>query len=189
MKKTWVWIAGLCFLFLVLLMSLAVSYNRLVDSREAIEEQWAQVETVLQRRYDLIPNLVNTVKGYAKHERQLLEEVTRLRSQWGAAKTGTERLQTANQLESALSRLLLVVERYPDLKANQNFLKLQDELAGTENRIAVERRRYNQAVRAYNVLTKRFPSNLVARWFGFESKDDAYFEAAETAQEAPKVTF
>lgn len=180
---------GIGALALLAVMAVTTSYNRLVETRERVDEQWAQVETVLQRRYDLIPNLVNTVKGYARHERELLEEVTRLRSQWGSAKTPGNRVRTAGALESALSRLLLVVERYPDLKANQNFLRLQDELAGTENRISVERRRYNEAVRAYNVLTRRFPSNLAAALFGFAELEDAYFEAAGEASEPPKVEF
>lgn len=163
-------------------------YNRLVQLQEATRESWAQVENVLQRRYDLIPNLVNTVKGYAAHEARVFEEVTRLRSQWGAAKTVPEKVEAAQQLEGALSRLMVVVERYPDLKANQNFLSLQDELAGTENRIAVERRRYNEAVRNYNIAVRRFPSSLVAGMTGFQPST-AYFEAAKEAQTAPTVEF
>ena len=164
------------------------TYNTLVQRQEAVRESWAQVENVLQRRYDLIPNLVNTVKGYASHERGVLEEVTRLRSQWGEAKTLDEKVGAAQQLEGALGRLMVVVERYPDLKANQNFLALQDELAGTENRIAVERRRYNEVVRSYNVAVRSFPSNLVAGLTGFHLST-AYFEAGKEAQEAPHVQF
>jgi len=164
------------------------AYNQLVRRHESIQEGWAQVENVLQRRYDLIPNLVSTVKGYAAHERGVLEEVTRLRSQWGAAKTVEEKIQASEQLESALGRLMVVVERYPDLKANQNFLALQDELGGTENRIAVERRRYNEAVRSYNILVRGFPSNLVARLTGFQPSG-AYFKAAAEAAKAPQVQF
>lgn len=163
-------------------------YNRLVGYQEGISESWAQVENVLQRRYDLIPNLVNTVKGYAKHERGLLTEITRLRSQWGEAKSTQAKIEAARGLEGALSRLMVVVENYPNLKANENFLRLQDELAGTENRIAVERRRYNQMIRDYNVTVRRFPSNLIAGLFGFE-KSDAYFEAEETAAKPPAVSF
>jgi LemA protein len=163
-------------------------YNRLVNYNEAVPEAWAQVENVLQRRYDLIPNLVNTVKGYAKHERETLTEVTRLRSQWGEAKTTGEKMQAAQQLEGALARLMVVVERYPDLKANENFVRLQDELAGTENRIAVERRRYNEVVRQYNVTARRFPTNIVAGLTGFD-KSRPYFEAEATAKQAPKVNF
>lgn len=164
------------------------SYNRLVQTQEQVQESWAQVENVLQRRYDLIPNLVNTVKGFASQERELLTEVTRLRSQWAGANGAQEKLQTANRLESALGRLMVVVERYPDLKSNQNFLALQDELAGTENRIAVERRRYNTVVRQYNVLTRKFPSNIIAGLAGFEKSED-YFEAVEGSQAPPTVEF
>ena len=164
------------------------AYNTLVQRQEGTRESWAQVENVLQRRYDLIPNLVSTVKGYAAHERGVLEEVTRLRSQWGEAKTVDEKVGAAQRLEGALGRLMVVIERYPDLKANQSFLALQDELAGTENRIAVERRRYNEAVRNYNVAVRGFPSNLVARLTGF-APSTAYFEAAAGAAQAPKVEF
>jgi len=164
------------------------AHNRIVTLHEQIDSSWAQVETVLQRRYDLIPNLINTVKGYAEHEKGLFEEVTRLRSQWSGAKTTTEKVEAATQLQGVLGRLMVVVERYPDLKANQNFLALQDELAGTENRIAVERRRYNEAVRVYNSVVRRFPSNIIAGIEGYE-RSAAYFEAAPTAQEAPKVEF
>jgi LemA protein len=146
------------------------------------------VENVLQRRYDLIPNLVATVKGYAKHEADVLEEVTRLRSQWGEAKTPDAKVSAANNLEGALSRLMVVVEKYPDLKANEGFLKLQDELAGTENRIAVERMRYNESVQNYNLKVQTFPSNIMASLISFKPKD-AYFKAKEAAQEPPKVEF
>jgi len=173
----------------VILVMMAIGIrNNLVTLDEDVNTAWAQVETVLQRRYDLIPNLVNTVKGYATHEKELLENVTRLRSQWGEAKTPEAKIQAANQLESTLSKLLVVSENYPELKANQNFIALQDELTGTENRISVERRRYNEAVRAYNVTVRRFPASLFAGLFGFEKKD-AYFEAAEGASTAPKVEF
>jgi LemA protein len=186
MKKSWL---VLLVVFVLIPGCLGVSaYNRLVQHQEGVEESWAQVENVLQRRYDLIPNLVNTVKGYASHERELIEEVTRLRSQWGEAKSIDAKVGAANQLEGALGRLMVVLERYPDLKANQNFLKLQDELAGTENRIAVERRRYNQTVRDYNVMVRRFPSNIVAALTGFE-KRDIYFEATEGAEKPPTVQF
>jgi LemA protein len=143
---------------------------------------------VLQRRYDLIPNLVNTVKGYAKHEKDLFEEISRLRSQWAGSKGTGDRIKASQGIEGALSRLMVVVENYPNLKANENFLKLQDELAGTENRIAVERMRYNEAVKEYNVLTRRFPSNIIASIFNLGRKD-VYFEANETAKTAPKVEF
>lgn len=164
------------------------SHNKIVTSHEQIDSAWAQVDTVLQRRYDLIPNLVNTVKGYASHEKELFEEVTRLRSQWAGAKTTGEKARAASALEGVLGRLMVVVERYPDLKASQNFLALQDELAGTENRISVERNRYNRAVRDYNKVIRRFPSNIIAKKEGYE-RSTAYFEAAAPAKEVPKVEF
>ena len=173
---------------LVLLGGCGVSqYNRLVGAHESVPEAWSQVENVLQRRYDLIPNLVNTVKGYAKHEQQLLTEVTRLRSQWGAAKSVEGKIAAANQLEGALSRLMVVMENYPQLKANENFVRLQDELAGTENRIAVERMRYNEAVQAYNTARRSFPANITAGIFGF--KEAQLFSAPESAKVVPKVDF
>lgn len=182
---------GLIIFLIIIVVFLGIwwmSYNGIVTRNEEIDSSWAQVETVLQRRYDLIPNLVNTVKGYASHEKELLEEVTRLRSQWSQAKTTAEKVQAASGIEGVLGRLMVVVEKYPDLKANQNFLALQDELAGTENRIAVERRRYNQAVRDYNRVVRRFPSNIIAGVHGYE-KSTAYFEAAAPAKEVPKVEF
>jgi len=187
-------IAGGITLAVILVMALAFfgffqgTYNQMVAQDEAVDSAWAQVENVLQRRYDLIPNLVNTVKGFADQEREVLTEVTRLRSQWGEAKTVPEKAQAASGLESALGRLMVVVERYPDLKSNQNFLRLQDELAGTENRVAVERRRYNEAIRAYNTTIRSFPANIIAGLTGFERKD-SYFEADEGAQQAPEVDF
>lgn len=163
------------------------TYNSLVRLDEGVKASWAQVENQLQRRFDLIPNLVETVKGYAKHEREVLTEVTNARSRVGQAGTVPEKIAANNELAGALSRLLLVVERYPDLKANQNFLRLQDELAGTENRISVERRRYNDAVRELNVKTRSFPANIVAGMFGF--KQAAFFEAPAAAKTAPQVKF
>lgn len=164
------------------------AYNKIVTMHEQISSSWAQVDTVLQRRYDLIPNLVETVKGYAAHERGVFEEVARLRSQWAGAKGSDEKARAATEMEGALARLLLVAERYPDLKANQNFLSLQYELAGTENRIAVERRRYNEAVRSYNNAVRRFPSNLIAGFHGYV-RSAAYFEAAPPSRESPNVKF
>jgi LemA protein len=185
-SKVWLW--GLLGFVAVFVLMLVGSYNGLVSANVGVDASWAQVENVLQRRYDLIPNLVNTVKGYAKHEANVLEEVTRLRSQWGEAKTPSDRVKAANDLEGALSRLMVVVEQYPNLKANESFLKLQDELAGTENRIAVERMRYNAAVQLYNLKVQSFPSNLIASIFSYKTRD-AYFKAKEGAKEAPKVEF
>lgn len=172
---------------LLVVVSVIGRYNQLVTLQEQVESSWAQVETVLQRRFDLIPNLVNTVKGYAQQESSVFTEVTRLRSQWGQARTVSEKAQVAGSLEGALSRLLLVSERYPELKSNQNFLALQDELSGTENRIAVERRRYNQAVQTYNTAIRRFPTSVIASLAGFEP--ETYFQATEGAETAPKVEF
>jgi LemA protein len=162
--------------------------NQLVALQENMNASWAQVESVLQRRYDLIPNLVNTVKGYAAHEKDTLEEVTRLRSQWASAQTTEEKAKIATQLENGLGRLIAVAEQYPDLKASKNFQDLQYELAGTENRITVERQRYNNAVREYNTKVRQFPTSLVASLRGFHPSN-AYFEAGATAKDAPKVEF
>lgn len=162
--------------------------NRIVGLHEGVNGAWAQVETVLQRRYDLIPNLVNTVKGYAAHESKLFEDVTRLRSQWAAAQTTDEKVAAAQKLEAGLGRLILVAEQYPDLKASANFRDLQYELAGTENRIAVERQRYNDAVRVYNTAVRQFPGSFIASRRGF-LPSTAYFEAKAAAKDAPAVTF
>jgi LemA protein len=163
------------------------TYNTFVAKDEAVKSSWAQVENQLQRRYDLIPNLVETVKGYAKQERDVLVEVTNARARVGSASTVSDKISANNELSSALSRLLVVVERYPDLKSNVNFLRLQDELAGTENRISVERRRYNEAVQAYNVAIRSFPANLLAGMFSFEKA--AFFEAPAAAKATPQVKF
>lgn len=163
------------------------AYNRFVALEEGIKGAWAQVENQLQRRYDLIPNYVETVKGYAKHEKEVLIQVTEARASVGGAKTIPDKMAANNQLTTALSRLLVVMERYPDLKANQNFIRLQDELAGTENRIAVERRRYNEEVKAFNIRVRSFPDNVLANMFGFEK--EAFFEAPEEAKTAPKIKF
>ncbi|MBN1848394.1 MAG: LemA family protein [Deltaproteobacteria bacterium] len=163
------------------------TYNSLVTMDEEINGAWAQVENQLQRRYDLIPNLVETVKGYAAHEREVFVQVTEARSRVAGAGTVSDKIDANNSLSSALSRLLVVVERYPELKANTNFIRLQDELAGTENRIAVERRRYNEMVKAFNSRIRSFPTNFIAGMFGFEQA--TYFEVPPERQEAPKVTF
>ncbi len=163
------------------------TYNAFVSLDEAVGAAWAQVDNQLQRRYDLIPNLVETVKGFARQEQQVFIEVTKARSQVGNAGTVPEKIAANNELSSALGRLLLVVERYPDLKSNENFMKLQDELAGTENRIAVERRRYNEAVRTYNVRIRSFPANLLAGFFGFDKQP--FYEVPEAARAVPEVRF
>jgi len=163
------------------------TYNSLVTLDESVKGAWAQVENQLQRRYDLIPNYVETVKGYASHEKEVLLKVTEARAKVGGASTVSEKMEANNQLTSALGRLLLVVERYPDLKANTNFIRLQDELAGTENRIAVERRRFNEMVKTYNIKIRHFPTNIIAGMFGFEKA--TFFEVPKERQEAPKVKF
>lgn len=163
-------------------------YNKLVNYDESIKAAWSQVENVMQRRNDLIPNLVNTVKGYAKHEKEVFENVTKARSAWAGAKTVDEKIKASSELDSAIARLLLVAENYPQLKANANFQALQDELAGTENRIAVERRRYNEVVQAYNITVRKFPTNIIAGMTGFKQKE-VYFKAEEKAKEVPVVEF
>ena len=181
-------LGGLVLVVIITVVWAISTNNRLVALQENVHSAWGQVETVLQRRYDLIPNLVNTVKGYAKHEKDVLEDVTRLRSQWAAATTPAEKVKASGQLEAGLARLLLVAEQYPDLKASQGFRDLQYELSGTENRITVERQRYNDVARAYNTAVRQFPASIVAGRRGF-SADAVYFEAAHGAKEAPKVDF
>ena len=166
---------------------LVSAYNRMVTEREAVDRSWAQVQNVLQRRGDLIPNLVETVKGYASHEREVFEQVAEARSRLAGAATPQEASQANAGLSTALSRLLAIAENYPQLKANENFIRLQDELAGSENRIATERMRFNEQVRTYNTLVKRFPNNLIAGFFNFGEKE--YFEASAEAREVPKVKF
>ena len=167
----------------------AGNYNKFVGLDQTVKSSWAQVENQLQRRFDLIPNLVETVKGYAKQEKDVMIEVTNARSKVGGTANATisDKIAANNELSGALSRMLLVVEKYPDLKSNQNFMHLQDELAGTENRIAVERMRYNEAVKIYNQTIKSFPANLLAGMYGF--KDGAFFDAPKEAKEAVKVKF
>jgi len=187
-KKTLIVVVAVIVLLAISAYSFfAGNYNKFVRLDQDVKSAWAQVENQLQRRFDLISNLVETVKGYAKHEKDVLIEVTNARAKVGGAGTVPDKIAANNELSGALSRLLLVVERYPDLKANQNFLALQDELAGTENRIAVERMRYNEAVKTYNRAIKSFPANLLAGMFGF--KEGAFFDAPKEAKAAPKVQF
>lgn len=196
MKKSttiWIIVAVVVVLFLI---SIVGKYNAFVTQEENVKTAWSQVENVYQRRADLIPNLVNTVKGYAEHEQETFLAVTEARAKVNninleGVTDNPEALQNfqqaQGQLTGALSRLMVVMERYPELKANQNFLDLQSQLEGTENRIAIERRRYNEAARAFNTLIRKFPNNMYAGMFGFESK--AYFEAEAGAEVAPKVEF
>jgi LemA protein len=162
--------------------------NQMAIKREAVNAAWAQVDVVLQRRADLIPNLVETVKGIAVQEQTVFGDIAKARSALLGAHSPAEKIAANGQLDSALARLLVVVENYPQLKSNENFLRLQDELAGTENRIAVERRRYNEAVQDYNTYISLFPNSLVASFAGF-TRNDAYFKTDEGARQAPKVNF
>ena len=187
MKKVWI-ILGVIALLLVITISTCVSkYNTLVTSEEDIAEKWSQVENVLQRRADLIPNLVKVVKGYAAHEKEIFTAVADARSRLLAAKSPAESASANSGMSSALGRLMAISERYPDLKANQNFTQLQDELAGTENRIAVERKRYNEAVGAFNKSIKTFPNSMIAGFANLEKQ--VYFKAEASAQKVPDVDF
>jgi LemA protein len=187
-KKTLIIVlAVIVFLAIAAYSFFAGNYNKFVNLDQTVKTSWAQVENQLQRRYDLIPNLVETVKGYAKQEKDVMVEVTNARAKVGGAGNVPDKISANNELSGALSRLMVVVEKYPDLKSNQNFMHLQDELAGTENRIAVERMRYNEAVKVYNQTIKSFPANLLAGMYGF--KDGAFFDAPKEAKEAVKVKF
>jgi LemA protein len=187
-KKTLIVVLVVALILVVAFYSFFVgNYNKFVKMDVGIKAAWAQVENQLQRRYDLIPNLVETVKGYAKQEKDVLVEVTNARAKVGGAGNIPDKIAANNQLTGALSRLMLVVEKYPDLKSNQNFLKLQDELAGTENRIAVERMRYNETVQVFNEAIRTFPANLLAGMYGF--KEAAFFKVDEVAKAVPQVKF
>lgn len=192
MKKLLLHITGI---FLLFSLS-SCGYNTMVSMDEQVGASWAQVENQYQRRADLIPNLVNTVKGYAEFEKETLVDVVEARAKATSINVDADDLnpeqlqqfqQAQSELSGALSRLLATVERYPDLKANQNFLELQAQLEGTENRIATERMRFNEVVQAYNAYIRQFPQNIIAGWFDFEQK--GYFEAEVGAEEVPEVTF
>lgn len=196
LKKSWITIIIIAVIALFFYSSIKGNYNKMVAMDEGVKSQWAQVENVYQRRADLIPNLVNTVKGYAEHEKETLTEVVEARAKATSTtidptNLNAENIQAFQQaqsgLSSALSKLMVVVERYPDLKANQNFLELQAQLEGTENRITVERQKFNNSAQAFNTFIKQFPKNIYANMFGFEEK--AYFKAQENAEQAPKVEF
>src|SRR6202142_3811300 len=162
--------------------------NQMVTLNEQIKSNWAQVDVVLQRRADLIPNLVSTVKGFAAHEETVFGDIANARAALLGAKTPGEKIAANGQLDGALGRLLAISENYPQLKSNENFLRLQDELAGTENRIAVERKRYNDSIQAYNTFIRQFPNSIFAGWGGFQVNND-YFSASPTSREVPKVAF
>lgn len=195
-KKSWIIIGVIVIVIILMYSSIKGTYNSMVQMDETVSGQWAQVENVYQRRADLIPNLVSTVKGYAAHEKETLEGVIEARSKatsvnidpGNLSPQAIQQFQAAQDgLSSALSKLMVVVERYPDLKANQNFLELQTQLERTENRIAVERRNFNNGTKEYNAFIRSFPKNFYASVFGFEKK--AYFSATEGAEQAPKVEF
>ena len=196
MKKSWIIIIVIVVVIFMLGGWFVGKYNTMVVANETVNEKWAQVENVYQRRADLIPNLVATVKGYATHEQETLQGVVEARAKATSTTidagnmdaAAMQKFQSAQQgLSSALSRLMVVVEKYPDLKANQNFLELQAQLEGTENRIAVERKRFNEAAKTYNLSIRMFPNSMLAGMYGFEKRD--YFKAEETAKTAPKVEF
>jgi len=196
MKKTWIVLAVVAVLLLLAYSSIKGSYNNMVTMQEGVTAQWSQVENVYQRRSDLIPNLVSTVKGYADFEKETLTQVIEARAKATAVNINPEKLdaqslqnfQNAQSgLSSALSKLMVVVEKYPELKANQGFLDLQAQLEGTENRITVERQKFNQTAQSYNTFIRTFPKNIFAGMFGFEKK--AYFEAEKGAEKAPQVKF
>ncbi|WP_147615351.1 LemA family protein [Treponema pectinovorum] len=198
LKKFAIIAAVIAVIALILYNFFAGNYNKMVTLDESVTSAWSQVENQYQRRLDLIPNLVSTVKGYASHEKEVFEQVAEARSRAGGivkvdsailedSKKLAEYQKIQNELGASLQRLLAISENYPQLKANQNFLALQDELAGTENRISVERRRFNDAVRSYNSFIRKFPQNIIANMNGFEKK--AYFEAETAASKAPTVSF
>jgi len=196
MKKSWIILIVVVVAIFIMGSWFVGKYNSMVVANETMKEKWAQVENVYQRRADLIPNLVATVKGYATHEQETLQAVVEARAKATSTTidagnmdaAALQKFQSAQSgLSSALSRLMVVVEKYPDLKANQNFLQLQAQLEGTENRISVERKRFNEAAKAYNLSIKVFPNNILAGMFGFSQR--AYFEAEETSKTAPKVEF
>ncbi len=196
MKKSWIILIIVLIVVLIIYFSIKGTYNKMVLLSENVTKQWSNVENVYQRRMDLIPNLVSTVKGYADFEKETLTQVIEARSRATAVTVDPNNITAENlqqfqamqgALSSALSRLLVVVERYPELKANQNFLELQAQLEGTENRISVERRKFNETAQAYNTFIKQFPKNIYASIFNFEEK--AYFTAEKEASEVPKVEF
>jgi LemA protein len=188
MGKGWIVIIVLVLIALIAFGQYVGVRNTLVTKNEAVKSAWSQVDVVLQRRADLIPNLVQTVKGYAAQEVTVFGDIAKARSALLSAGNPQAKINANNQLDGALGRLLAIVENYPQLKSNENFLRLQDELAGTENRIAVERKRYNDTLQDYNTYVQQFPHNIYAGWAGFKP-NDAYFKASEGSREVPKVDF
>jgi LemA protein len=188
MKKGTIVLVAVAVIAVVFAGMYVSSRNQMVTKNETVKSAWAQVDVVLQRRADLIPNLVETVKGFAAQEQTVFHDIASARAALLGAKTPSDKIAANGQLDGALGRLLLIVENYPQLKSNENFLRLQDELAGTENRIAVERKRYNDTLQDYNTFVGLFPNNIFAGWAGFQ-RNNAYFTASESSREAPKVLF
>jgi LemA protein len=188
MKKLWIAIAVVVLIVFVAFGQYVGVRNTLVTKNESVKATWSQVDIVLQRRADLIPNLVQTVKGYAQQEQTVFGDIAKARSALLSAGTPQQKIAANGQLDGAIGRLLVVVENYPQLKSNENFLRLQDELAGTENRIAVERKRYNDTLQDYNTYVQVFPNNVFAGWAGFQP-NSAYFAATEGSRQVPKVSF
>src|SRR2546426_3782602 len=188
MSKGWIVIIVLALIALIVFGQYVSVRNTLVTQHEVVKVSWSQVDIVLQRCADLVPNLVETVKGYARQEQTVFGDIAKARSALLSAGSPQEKIAANNQLDGAIGRLLLVVENYPQLKSNENFLRLQDELAGTENRIAVERKRYNETLQDYNTYIGLFPNSLFAGWAGFH-RNDNYFKTPEAARQAPKVEF
>ena len=188
MKTLIVFFAVIALIVLIVFGQYVGVRNTLVQKNEAVKAAWSQVDIVLQRRADLIPNLVETVKGFAKQEQTVFGDIAKARSALLSAGSPQEKIAANQQLDGALGRLLLVVENYPQLKSNENFLRLQDELAGTENRIAVERKRYNETLQDYNTYIQQFPHNIFSSWAGFRP-NEAYFAASEGSRQVPKVDF
>lgn len=188
MKRAWTGVVLLGVVALAIAAMYVGRRNQMVVKSQAVSAAWSQVDVVLQRRADLIPNLVETVKGYAAQEQTVFGDIAKARSELLSAQTPTERIAANAQLEGSLGRLLAIAENYPQLKSNENFLRLQDELAGSENRIAVERRRYNETLQDYNTYIGLFPNDVFARWAGFQP-NNAYFVATEAGREVPKVEF
>ena len=185
-KKTTIIVAIVAVIAVIALMVIS-GYNSLVSKEESVDTAYSNVSVMLERRADLIPNLVNTVKGYMEHETEVIESITTARENLLGAKNIDEQMEANDQLTASLDALMVVVENYPDLKASENFIQLSDELAGTENRISTARKDYNDEVKSYNTAIKKFPTNILASMFGFEQKE--YFEAKESATEVPEVEF
>ena len=187
MKKSTISIIVVIVILIAIIAGLVSSYNGVVSLSEEVDNKFATIDTMLQRRADLIPNLVNTVKGYTNQEQAVIDSVTDARAKLAGANSVEEKANADQELTSALNNLLVVVENYPDLKSSQNFINLSDELAGTENRIATARKDYNDAVKEYNTKIKRFPTNIVSGMFGYGEKE--YFQASEGSEEVPTVDF